>query len=75
MPKLGEYAESVYYAVGLTHMRQLNALRQYLKVTPESQLIKEIKAIRNPDYLRSLWEAGLRQPLQEAVMAKLEELT
>jgi len=75
MPNIGEYAESVYYSHGLTHMMQLNALRQYLKTTQVDQLIKEIKTIRNPDYLRSLWEAGLSLPLQEAVMARLGELT
>lgn len=75
MATVNEYAEGVYRSVGLVHVTLLAALRLHLKVIPTDQLVKEIKAIKNPDYLRSLWEAGLRQPLQDAVLARLEELT
>ena len=75
MPSVDKYAESVHYSIGFVHIMHLNTLRRYLKTTPTDQLIGEIKAIKNPDHLRSLWEAGLKQPLQDVVLAKLEELS
>lgn len=52
----------------------LRGLRLYLKENPEGSLIKEIEGITEPPLLRALWEAGLRAPLQEAVMQQLDKL-
>ena len=52
----------------------LRALRSYLKTTPEEMILREIKDITWPRALRALWEAGLAQPLQDAVLKRLSEL-
>ena len=56
---------------GLLHKANLRALRLYIKEHTEDELVKEIKDIREAPLLRALWEAGLSQRLQDAVMEQL----
>ena len=71
---LKKYTESVVESRGLIHQTTLRALRLYVKTTPEQTLLREIKDITWPKALRALWEAGLSQPLQDAVLNQLEKL-
>ena len=71
---LKQLAESVSESRGLVHQMNLRALRSYLKTTPEEMILREIKDITWPRALRALWEAGLSQLLQDAVLKRLSEL-
>ena len=71
---LKKYTESVAESRGLHHQLVLKALRDYLKMTPQETIIKEIKDITWAKALRALWEAGLNSPLQAAVLEQLEKI-
>ena len=58
---------------GLVHVANLAAVRQYLKVTPEETVIKEIKSLETVPQLRALWEAGLRQPYMDLAISRIKE--
>lgn len=67
-----DHAKRVNESFGMVHQLNLRALRSYLKEQPEVNIVKEIEGINNPSLLRSLWEAGLIAPFQNAVLKKLE---
>jgi len=56
------------------HKVAVEALREHLRVTSEAELVKEIKAIKDLDLFRYLWEAGLSAPLQRLTLQLLEEV-
>uniref|UniRef100_A0A6H2A4D1 Uncharacterized protein n=2 Tax=viral metagenome TaxID=1070528 RepID=A0A6H2A4D1_9ZZZZ len=60
---------------GLLHKANLTALRLYIKEHTEDELVKEVKDIREAPLLRALWEAGLSQRLQDAVMEQLGKIS
>ena len=60
---------------GLVRQSNLRVLRQYLKSQPSERLLKEVNDCETPRQLRTLWEAGLSDELQEAVTKRLEGLT
>ena len=68
------YAQQVYEKKGLQHTMMLFNLREYIKQTPDEELIKQIKETYRPEQLKAMWEAGLNLTLQQAVLARLEEL-
>lgn len=72
---LERMARSVSETYGMLHQMNLRALRNYIKTTPEEELIKQVANVREAILLRSLWEAGLSSGLQEAVLERLEKLT
>lgn len=67
-------AKRVSETRGLLHQVSLRWLRVYLKTHTDEELVKEIQGIEEARSLRALWEAGLRQPLQTAVLAQLEKI-
>jgi len=56
------------------HKVAVEALREHLRVTPEAELVKEIRAIKDLDLFRYLWEAGLPATLQRLTLQLLEEV-
>jgi len=74
MNMLAYYAQKVAETRGLRHQLMLQALRRYIKETDEKILIQQIKETYRTEQLRAMWEAGLSAALQEAVLARLEEL-
>lgn len=60
---------------GLLHQVTLRALRLYIKTHTEEELLKEIRDIRESPLLRTLWEAGLSQRLQDEVLEQLKKIT
>jgi len=56
------------------HKTAVEALREHLRVTPTPELIREIKAIKDLDLFRYLWEAGLPATLQRLTLQLLEEV-
>lgn len=58
---------------GLLHSLNLRALRLYIKEHTEEELEKEIKGMETAKQLRALWEAGLSNNLQGAVLKQLEK--
>ena len=65
---------AVAESVGLEHKMHIQTLRNYLKTTPEREILGAIRNISRQDMLRALWEAGLNTTLQQAVMRRLDEL-
>lgn len=72
--RLERLAKSVAESYGLLHQSNLRALRVYIKITSEEELIKQVMEIKNTLLLRTLWEAGLSSGLQEAVLKRLEKI-
>ena len=72
---LGYYTNQVNETKGLERQANLANLRNYIKTTPERQLIENIDMMGKPIFLRILWEAGLHKDLQTAVLRKQTELT
>jgi len=60
---------------GLRHVEAIYALRAYIKAHTIEELTDAIRRIKDPFYLRTLWEAGLPAPLQRVVLEQLEHLT
>lgn len=58
---------------GLLHSLNLRALRSYIKKGKEEELVKEITGMETAPQLRALWEAGLSNNLQGAVLKQLEK--
>ena len=73
--RLAYYANRVVTTGGLEHQIMLLALRGYIKETPEEELLKSIKETYRSEQLRAMWEAGLNATLQQAVLAREEELS
>jgi len=71
---LRELCINVLEAKGLLHQIRLRELRDYLRRTPEKDLIREIRDIIEVPQLKALWEAGLSAPLQQAVLEQLERV-
>jgi len=74
MSSLEEYARKAWTTYGLEHQSWIRRLRNYIKMTPEEQLIEEINRITDINLFRMLWEAGLSRPLQEAALRRYDEL-
>lgn len=72
--RLAYYANKVATTKGLVHQIMLLNLRTYLNTTPEAELLRDIKETLRAEQLKALWEAGLNATLQQAVLARLEEL-
>jgi len=56
------------------HKVAVEALREHLRVTSTPELIREIKALKDLDLFRYLWEAGLPATLQRLTLQLLEEV-
>jgi len=56
------------------HKVAVESLREHLRVTSEADLVKEIKAVKDLDLFRYLWEAGLPATLQRLTLQLLEEV-
>lgn len=72
--RLAYYANYVATTTGFRHQSALTALRNYIKITPERELLMGIKETHRSEQLRAMWEAGLNSTLQQAVLAREEEL-
>jgi len=72
--RLAYYANRVVITQGLQHQSALLNLRNYIKMTPEKDLLRDVKETHRSEQLRAMWEAGLNAALQQAVLAREEEL-
>ena len=73
--KLERLARGVADSYGMLHQLNLRALRDYIKTTPEEELVNQVVEIKEVVLLRTLWEAGLSSGLQGAVLEKLKEIS
>lgn len=71
---LKKHCQRVVETFGLQHTIMLRALRVYIRDHTIEELVKEIKEIREAPYLKTLWEAGLSQALQDAVLGQLKKV-
>lgn len=74
MSYLEKYTWEVYDSSGLDHQSKLARLRAYLKDTPENQIIFALNRLNRIEQLKALWEAGLNDTLQEAVLGRFKQL-
>lgn len=71
---LRKAAELCVQTTGLLHVSNISYLRQYLRTTPEKELIKEIKGLHDPATLRAVWEAGVSGRLQQTFLDRMNEI-
>jgi len=75
MSMLRMYIRRTIEEKGLSRQTCLMNLRNYLNTTRLPELEIAINDIDSFEQLRILWEAGLRTPLQDAVLRRHTELT
>ena len=75
MSRLIEYTRRTVDSRGLMYQRNMAILRNYINTTTEEELIRFIYEITDSELLKTLWAAGLKQPLQRAVLIRQGELT
>ena len=74
MSALELYLKEITKRKRIRRVWALQNLRSYMKQTSDEELTLYIKRMTNLDWLKILWEAGLRTPLQRAVSIRIEEL-
>jgi hypothetical protein len=74
MSALELYAKQVIGAKGTEHMAALEALRSYMRLTHEEDIIRYINMITDPEILRALIEAGMRGTTHRATISRLNML-
>lgn len=75
MSALETYANQARIVKGIYHMQAIQALRAYIKLTPEIELERHINMITDPEILRILIEAGIKAPLHKIVISRINQLT
>lgn len=74
MSLLAKYIKRAKETKGWIHIANIVALRHYMKEVPEKELLTAIAELNNQQSLRTLIEAGLRQPYLNAVLRRAKEL-
>jgi hypothetical protein len=74
MSALELYAKQIINTKGTNHMAALEALRAYIRLTSEEELVRYINIITDPDILRALMEAGMRGVTHKATIFRLNLL-
>lgn len=75
MSMLEYFVRRVRESRGMEHQTTISALRRYINETPIAELLQAVNRMTEPEYFRTLWEAGLREPLRSEVLRRLEEIT
>lgn len=74
MSALELYAKQVRQTKGTQHMWAIAALRSYMRLTSEEDIIRYINMITDPDILRTLIEAGMRGETHKATVRRADML-
>lgn len=74
MSALELYATQIITTKGTLHLAALNALRSYIRLTTEADMITSINRITDPEILRALIEAGMRGATHKATISRLNLL-
>ena len=74
MSSLRELSKRAIETKSILHKAAIQTLRDYIKQTPEIDLMREIYKIEDKNQLRAIWEAGVSQTLQLAIINQLEKL-
>lgn len=74
MSALELYTNTIILTRGTAHLAALQALRTYLKLTPEQETIRYINMITDQEQLRALIEAGMRGDTYKATISRLNLL-
>jgi hypothetical protein len=75
MSALEIYADGVRITKGTAHMWALQNLRKYIKLCPDEELIRHINMMTDFEHLRILIEAGMRAPVHQSVISRINLLT
>jgi len=74
MSYLEDFIKNCIDTRGLEHKSAIQALRWYIRISKEEEILEAINKIENMEYLRILMEAGLRKPYLEAVVKRYDYL-
>ena len=74
MSALKLYAKQVRQTKGTQHLAALEALRSYMRLTTEENIIRYVNMITDPDILRTLIEAGMRATTHKTTILRLQLL-
>jgi len=74
MSALETYAKIVIGKKGTEHLAAIEALRSYIRLTKEEEIIRYINMITDPEILRILLEAGMRKGTHKATISRLNLL-
>lgn len=75
MNALDIYTKAAVDAKGMDHIKAIQTLRQYMKITLEVDLLGEIEHLNTPEQLRVMIEAGCTLAEQHAVTTRYDDLT
>jgi len=74
MSALETLAKQAQALRGFEHMQAIKALRSYMNLTPEEEIIRHINMITDIDILRTLQEAGMRRDTWKAIVSRMNLL-
>jgi phosphatidylinositol kinase/protein kinase (PI-3 family) len=74
MSALDMLARNASQQKGVWHINAIRSLRDYIRQCSDKELLEAISHINNVDWLRTLIEAGLHEPLLTAVTKRAEEI-
>jgi len=74
MSALELYAKQVRTTKGTQHLAALEALRAYMRLTSQEDIIRYVNMITDPDTLRTLIEAGMRGETLKATVRRADML-
>lgn len=74
MSALETYAKAVIGTRGTQHLAGIEALRSYMRLTKELDIIRHINMITDPEVLRIILEAGARGDAYRATISRLNML-
>jgi len=74
MSSLIDLCDNVVKQKGILHKASIETLRNYIRQTPEEELLRVIFSMNKPQHLRAIWESGVSRTLQLAMIKRLEEI-
>ena len=75
MSALELYAKQAINTKGTQHMQAIQSLRKYIRLSTNEELETYIRMITDVDILRTLIECGMRTPLFQVVISRINMLT
>ena len=75
MSALETYAKQALSQQGVQHLWAIQSLRKYIKLCPDQELERAINMITDVELLRILVEAGMRSPLHQITISRINLLS
>lgn len=75
MSALETYAKMALEQQGVQHLWAIQALRKYIKLCSDQEIERSINIITDVELLRILVEAGMRSPLHQITISRVNLLS